>query len=117
VLRRLATHGISVLLAMTVLFASNFECLARTVSSTGTGGCCQHGPCKKSPGTASHSTCQTVPASPERATVPVIASHHSAALVTDRPVDELVAVAKEKAQVTPQYAPPDLFVLNSSFLI
>ena len=115
VLGQFAKHGLTVLLAAILLFAGQYECTAKSALAMGQGGCCKHGPCRQSPGTPSHSSCQTAPASAQRAIV--TASAEPAAAVRIDCVVDHVAVEREPCCSQAEYTPPDLFVLNSSFLI
>jgi hypothetical protein len=115
-LRKIATRVLPVVLAAMLLFASQSECVVKSASAMGQGGCCKHGPCKQSPGIPPHSTCQTAPARAESAIAPA-SDAQAAAVNVDSAVDEVVLPASEEIHCETQSTPPDLFVLNSSFLI
>ena len=112
-LRKFAAHGMAILVAILIVFASQSECVAKTVAAMERGGCCKHGPCKPAPG---QSTCQMAPASPEQGTVPAVASQ-GAIVVVECVVREVVLAVAGETPIQPHYTPPDRFVLNSSFLI
>ena len=113
---RLFTHALALGIAALLLCAGQAECMAKARPAMGMGGCCKHGHCKQSPGTAPHSTCETAPVSPEQAIVPATVA--PVAIAALEPVAEsLVALVSQPAGSTPFYSPPDLFVLNSAFLI
>ena len=116
VLHRLLTHAIALLMAALLVCAGQAACMAQSSLAMGMGGCCKHGPCKQSPGTAPHSTCQTAPANPDQAVAPAVAAP-VATVASERTADALVVLVREAGYAAPQYTPPDLFILNSSFLI
>src|SRR5437868_3628273 len=85
VFRRLVTNGLSALLPMMLLLASEFDCTAKTIQPMGSDGCCKQGPCKKSPGTRSHSTCGMEPASADWFTLPPSVAHSSEVVLAVSP--------------------------------
>ena len=121
VLRKSAQFAVPVLMALLLLFTSSLECWAQETNSHPPSGCCKH-PCKQSPGTLAHSTCQAQPSAPERLTQPepsqsfvrvvFVAEMESvnqiASAATARDLDVALPLA---------ISPPELFLQHSSFLI
>jgi hypothetical protein len=120
--RMFAMHGVSALLSVLLLLTSNFDCWAQFVTPRPESECCNKGPCKRSPGQASHSSCKDQPGNSERLAPPDTSGQSSrvAFAATHEPFDGQLPQPQAAVATAIRifdYSPPDLFLQNSSLLI
>ncbi len=116
VLPRTASHGLTAVLSLLLLFSNSIACWAQLTHPMSEEKCCAQGACKRMP---ARSSCQTDAVNPEQFVPPVV-STAQVTLVAGSMVGFDLDIPAVRIAPTPhpiEYSPPDLFLIHSSFLI